>query len=160
MFRSRSFDNAMKDNSANTGEAKPLQAERADMASTLPVAVDSGSTEPLSTASESDSSLAAALEPLSVGAYLDSSTRAALNGLIDAVVVCDKLGHVVYFNKAARTMFGYEDDEIFQRDVSILMPEPYRSRHAGYVSKYLLVRPTSGRALFASFPSFGLFCAF
>ena len=54
----------------------------------------------------------------------------------DAVVTIDAEHRIKLFNAAAEAMFGYRADEVQGKDVSILMPDPYRSDHAGYVHRY------------------------
>ena len=54
----------------------------------------------------------------------------------DAVVTIDSEHRIKLFNAAAEAMFGYSADEVQGKDVSILMPDPYRSDHAGYVHRY------------------------
>lgn len=62
--------------------------------------------------------------------------RALIEAAVDAIVVIDESGSILSFSPAAERMFGYEADEVIDRDVSILMPEPYRSEHAGYIRRY------------------------
>lgn len=54
----------------------------------------------------------------------------------DAVVTIDASSRIVLFNRAAERMFGYAADEVRGEDVSVLMPQPYRGDHAGYVARY------------------------
>ena len=49
----------------------------------------------------------------------------------------DKDGIVQSANPATERIFGYAPGEIVGRSVSVLMPEPYGSAHAGYVNTYL-----------------------
>lgn len=67
----------------------------------------------------------------------EARLRAVFEGTVDAMVTIDPRGTIESCNPALRAMFGYPQDEIIGRDVSTLMPEPYRSRHAGYVARYL-----------------------
>ena len=66
----------------------------------------------------------------------DYRIRAILDATPDAIVTIDGNGTIEGFNKAAQTMFGYSADEALGSNVSILMGEPYRSEHAGYLSRY------------------------
>lgn len=70
----------------------------------------------------------------------DSATDAWIFRLVqatqDAVITIDARGHIGLFNASAERMFGYTAQEVRGRNVSMLMPDPYRSEHDGYVSRY------------------------
>jgi PAS domain S-box-containing protein len=63
--------------------------------------------------------------------------EALLDAAVDAVIVISHDSTILTFNHAAERLFGYRADEVLGRDISMLMPEPYRSAHAGYVGAYL-----------------------
>jgi two-component system sensor kinase FixL len=60
-----------------------------------------------------------------------------LNTVPDAMVVIDTRGIMQSFSRAAERLFGYTADEAIGRNVSILMPSPYRENHDGYLGRYL-----------------------
>ena len=60
-----------------------------------------------------------------------------LNTVIDAAVVIEDDGRIRSINPAARRQFGYEPEEVVGKNVSMLMPEPYKGRHDGYLARYL-----------------------
>jgi len=60
-----------------------------------------------------------------------------LDTVPDATVVIDASGTIVSFNAAAVRQFGYREDEVIGCNVRMLMPEPYRSEHDGYIQRYL-----------------------
>ncbi|QYO79014.1 PAS domain S-box protein [Devosia salina] len=60
-----------------------------------------------------------------------------LNTVIDAAVVIEDDGRIRSINPAARRQFGYEPAELVGKNVSMLMPEPYKGRHDGYLARYL-----------------------
>ena len=62
--------------------------------------------------------------------------------VIDAIIIIDRNGVVVRVNQATVNLFGYEQDEMLGHNVSMLMPEPDRSNHNGYINKYI----TTGHA--------------
>jgi two-component system sensor kinase FixL len=62
---------------------------------------------------------------------------ALMDAAVDAIVVIEADGEIVAFNRAAERMFGVAADEMIGRPVDLLMPEPYRSEHAGYIERYL-----------------------
>jgi len=63
--------------------------------------------------------------------------HAVLDTVTDAVIITDSLSRIETFNARAEQMFGYAAAEVLGKDLSILMPEPYRSQHAKYVSRFL-----------------------
>lgn len=63
--------------------------------------------------------------------------RAVQESVIDALITINEKGLVESINPAGRVMFGYEEQEVLGKNVSILMPEPYRSEHDGYLNSYL-----------------------
>jgi two-component system, LuxR family, sensor kinase FixL len=68
---------------------------------------------------------------------IDSAILAAvLNTAVDAIVTIDDVGSILHVNHALQKLFGYEPSEVIGRNVSILMPEPDRSSHDGYLRKY------------------------
>lgn len=62
--------------------------------------------------------------------------EALLDAAVDAIIVIGPAGIVEAFNSAAERLFGYRADEVTGRNVSMLMPEPYRSEHDAYVGDY------------------------
>ncbi|WP_085962802.1 sensor protein FixL [Bradyrhizobium sp. ORS 285] len=62
--------------------------------------------------------------------------RSILDTVPDAMIVIDGGGIIQFFSAAAERMFGYSEEEAVGLDVSELMPEPDRSRHAGYLTRY------------------------
>jgi two-component system sensor kinase FixL len=67
----------------------------------------------------------------------ESHLRAVLAAAPDAVVVIDEQGLIEEFSPSAERQFGYTADEVRGRNVKLLMPEPYRAEHDGYMHRYL-----------------------
>lgn len=71
---------------------------------------------------------------------LDSETRRArtvMHHAIDGIVIINARGIIQGFNPAAERMFGYDAAAVVGRNVSMLMPEPERSRHDRFIDRYL-----------------------
>jgi two-component system, LuxR family, sensor kinase FixL len=66
----------------------------------------------------------------------ESRFNALLDSAVDAIILIDPRGLITRFNAAAERMFGYLEEEVRGRNVSVLMPEPYRSEHDAYIHRY------------------------
>jgi two-component system sensor kinase FixL len=62
---------------------------------------------------------------------------AILNMTVDGIIVIDANGRIEAFNRGAQDLFGYLEDEVLGRNVSILMPSPHHEQHDGYLERYL-----------------------
>jgi two-component system sensor kinase FixL len=63
--------------------------------------------------------------------------RSILDTVPDAMVVIDSRGIMQSFSAAAERLFGYSAADVCGKNVSLLMPSPYREQHDGYLARYL-----------------------
>lgn len=67
----------------------------------------------------------------------EAHLRSILETVPDAMIVIDEAARIQSFSATAVRQFGYVPEEVVGRNVSLLMPEPYRTQHDGYMARYL-----------------------
>ncbi len=67
----------------------------------------------------------------------EAQLQSILDTVPDTMVTIDQGGIIQSFSSAAQRLFGYRTDEAVGRNVSMLMPPPYREQHDGYLSRYI-----------------------
>jgi two-component system sensor kinase FixL len=65
--------------------------------------------------------------------------RAIVDTIADGVILIDARGHILLFNPACETLFGYGADEVIGRNIKMLMPPSDRDEHDRFLADY---RPT------------------
>ncbi|HEX2558609.1 PAS domain S-box protein [Phenylobacterium sp.] len=67
----------------------------------------------------------------------EAHLQSILDTIPDAMIVIDEKGLMQSFSAAAERLFGWTAAEAVGRNVSMLMPGPYREEHDGYLQRYL-----------------------
>lgn len=62
--------------------------------------------------------------------------KAIIENAIDGIITININGIVESINPSATRLFGYEPEEVIGRNIEMLMTEPDRSRHDGYLKRY------------------------
>ncbi len=66
---------------------------------------------------------------------------AKLKGILElavtAIITIDDRGLIETVNPSTERLFGYSAAELIGHNVKILMPEPYRAEHDGYIANYI-----------------------
>jgi len=66
----------------------------------------------------------------------EAQLRSVLATVPDAMIVIDERGAIISFSPTAERLFGYSEEELAGRNVSVLMPTPDREAHDGYMQHY------------------------
>ena len=67
----------------------------------------------------------------------EARMRAVLENAAEGIITIDERGTIESANATAERIFGYTLAEMAGRNVSMLMPPPYREEHDGYVANYI-----------------------
>jgi len=63
--------------------------------------------------------------------------RGILESAVTAIITIADRGVIEDINPATERLFGYSAAELIGQNVKVLMPEPYRGEHDGYIANYL-----------------------
>ena len=64
-------------------------------------------------------------------------TQTILNNIDDAIFSINEEGIIQSVNRSAERVFDYSAQQLSGQNIHIIMPEPYRSEHDGYLQRYL-----------------------
>ena len=67
----------------------------------------------------------------------EQRVHAIMEHVLDGIITINDQGIIESFNPAAERLFGYPANKAINHNVSMLMPEPYHSKHDGYINNYL-----------------------
>ena len=67
----------------------------------------------------------------------EAHLQSILDTVPDAMIVIDTKGAMQSFSIAAERLFGWSAEDAIGRNVSLLMPSPYREAHDDYLARYL-----------------------
>lgn len=81
--------------------------------------------------------LAADLEAARAAREAEMRYQALVQSVPDAIIAIDEQGQIESVNAAAERLFGFPAPELVGRNLQILMPEPFASRHHEYVANYV-----------------------
>jgi len=63
-------------------------------------------------------------------------TQAILDNMVDGIITIDQVGIIHSYTPAAERIFGYTPDEVLGQNIKMLMPNPHRDAHDGYLHNY------------------------
>jgi|SRR5262245_34410492 PAS domain S-box-containing protein len=76
-----------------------------------------------------------------VGSAEAQAQAGKLRGILEsaaiAIITIDDRGLIEAVNPMTERLFGYAAAELAGQNVKVLMPDPYRAEHDGYISSYV-----------------------
>jgi PAS domain S-box-containing protein len=62
--------------------------------------------------------------------------RSVVETANDAIISADSCGKTIFWNNAAKAIFGYSEDEVLGKPLTVLMPERYRDAHRKALERF------------------------
>ncbi|KAA6430814.1 PAS domain S-box protein [Rufibacter glacialis] len=66
----------------------------------------------------------------------ENKIKSIIQAAVDGIITIDDRGIMEMVNPSAARLFGYQEEELLGKNISVLMPEPDHSRHDGYIENY------------------------
>lgn len=70
----------------------------------------------------------------------ESRQRSIVDSMVDGLITINDKGQIASFNPAAEKIFGYRKKDVIGKNINMLMPDPYKSEHDGYLTNYQTTR--------------------
>lgn len=66
-----------------------------------------------------------------------SQLQAIIHSVMDGIITINEAGEIQGFNPAAEQIFGYSQQEVLGKNLTMLMPEPDSNQHGSYIHQYI-----------------------
>ncbi|WP_242929219.1 sensor histidine kinase [Pontibacter vulgaris] len=66
----------------------------------------------------------------------ENKINSIIQAAVDGIITIDTRGIIEMVNPSAARLFGYNAEDLLGKSINMLMPEPDRSRHDGYMHNY------------------------
>ena len=66
-----------------------------------------------------------------------NTLEAIIGNAVDGIIIIDHRGSIQMTNEATVQLFGYSKEEMLGQNIKMLMPQPHRGAHDGYLSNYM-----------------------
>jgi two-component system sensor kinase FixL len=66
----------------------------------------------------------------------ENRINSIIQAAVDGIITIDSFGTMEMVNPSAAKLFGYEMEELLGKSINMLMPEPDKSQHDGYMHNY------------------------
>ncbi len=66
----------------------------------------------------------------------EEEIRSVVENIVDCIITIDEEGIIHSANQVVEKIFGYALEDVIGQNVSMLMPEPHRGAHDGYLENY------------------------
>lgn len=66
----------------------------------------------------------------------EAQIRTIMQHAGDSIITINEQGTIESYNAAAEKSFGYKAEEVIGKNISLLMPEPFRREHDSYLQRY------------------------
>lgn len=63
--------------------------------------------------------------------------QSIIHNVMDGIIMINESGEIQGFNPAAEKIFGYSQQDVLHKNITMLMQEPDRSQHDTHISRYL-----------------------
>ena len=68
--------------------------------------------------------------------YIEALNEKIISNSFNSIVVANSNGEIIYVNNATKELFGYEDTELVNKNITILMPKKYAQMHNKGMEKH------------------------